>query len=157
MKTLQNEVYRYMDEEWVDKFLLSGDLRLSTLKRCQTIECDIRRDENEGKWKFVTKVEGIKKSPERSWLPDFKDANGDIIDDVTYGIFYYSINNFLLCLSSEHSLKMLNHFETDSCLIIHDLEGFYSEISKALFKEIPLCEDGYGKVLYQEDNPLNIE
>jgi hypothetical protein len=157
MRTLPEEVYRYMDEEWVDNFLMNGDLRLSTLKRCQTIECSIRRDENEGKWNYVTKVEGVNKTPARRWLPDFRDKNGEIIEDVTYGIFYYSINNFLFCLSSEHSQKMLNHFETNSCLIIHDLDGFYNEISKALFKEIPLCEDGYGEVLYQEDNPHNIE
>ena len=157
MTHLAKIAFRYMDERWVDQFLQNGSIRLTTLKRCREIECDTRNDTTEGQYHFVTKLDGVKRDASKAWLPQFTNEAGEVIDGVGYAILYYSINCFLLCLSTECSIGMRNRFGTDSCLSINDLEGFYQALSEEVRKQIPLCEDGYGLCLYADQNPVNAE
>lgn len=155
MNELPRKVFRYMDEKYIDEFLQYGRIRLTTLKKCREIECETRKDETEGRYHFVTNLSGIMRDENTRWLPTYTDEAGNTINNVTYGIFYYSINCFLLCLSTECSKDMQERFSVNACLSINNLEGFYQALSKSINKIIPLCEDGYGLCLYADENPEN--
>lgn len=43
-----DEVYRYMDQYWINDFFLNGNLKLTSFKDNRLTECEVRNDNREG-------------------------------------------------------------------------------------------------------------
>ena len=119
MSKLPSQIYRYMDEEHVNDFIKTGRIRIGTLFKYKDITCEIRVDKYEG-----TVFTGR--------LVDGKDSSGAVIQDVIHRIIREYKNQFVLSYSLEHSARLMNHFNTTSCLIINEPEKFHHALTKAI-------------------------
>jgi len=105
-----NPLFRYLDSQFVDSFFDSGELLLTTYRRCRAHEDLVRRDDREGKFNYYM-------THENSAIAIMR-----IVGDRSY----------MLCTSSLASRNLAERFRTDSHFVIEDPSGFCDAISAAL-------------------------
>lgn len=104
-------VYRYMEQQWVDKFFETGELMLTSFTRCSS-HCDEQRaDEFEGMTLVVGRGPG----------------NLRIESQVRMGADFY-----LLCTSVRGDESLMREFGCDGFFRINDTFGFALAIAKKL-------------------------
>ncbi len=124
-------VIRYLERKYVEEFFRTGRLMLTTYRRCQDHECDVRRDSGEGKSQFSLKLESL-------------GMGGGGLQTVGW-------QSYLLCASMNESQKLAKHFKVDSYFKIKDVIRFLDAISKW----IPGCGSGkLGACIYRDENAL---
>src|SRR3546814_68487 len=89
------KLYRYLEKQYVDSFLDTGSLMLSSFSRCRGLEC-ARGDNREGKANFA--VAGK--------------------DNSVFGIFNAGLNTQFLCTSRIETAQLMHKFGVDDYLII---------------------------------------
>lgn len=107
-------IYRYLDEKYVEQFLLDGSLMISTLERCRGLEgLDIRGDSGEGT--FVSEFWGKSSGSHLTTLSQ-----------------YAPPGTMILCCSEVHTAELTRRFGVNGCLRIDDAAGFFEAISAVL-------------------------
>jgi len=104
-------VYRYMDQQWVDKFFETGELMLTSFARCSQHRDEQRADEFEGMALVVGRGPG-----------DLRFES-----QVRMGADFY-----LLCTSVRGDKSLMQEFECDGFFRINDTFGFALAIAKKL-------------------------
>jgi len=108
-------IYRFMDEKYIDEFLSTGSLFISSFKRCLSLENEDRKDESEGKVKVLG-------------------HDGRYTVKMAIGV---PNTSFLLCTSLSENNIMPGGNEYSHCLEILDSDKFIDMVTLALI------ENGY--------------
>jgi hypothetical protein len=104
-------VYRYMNQEYVDRFFEDGALRISSFSRFMNYPDEVRGDRSEGGGSVVGK--------------------GD--NNFTLHLFTrVGQNGYMLCASLEESEAIQKEFQADSYLIIKDPLAFHVAVMGAV-------------------------
>ncbi|WP_027420347.1 hypothetical protein [Crocinitomix catalasitica] len=107
-----SQVYRYMDQYWIDEFFKTGNLQLTSFVKNRTVD-DIRNDENEGYHDYI--ILSRDRTKQSSIRFDDRDTHR------------------MLCTSTELDLnKYLPYFKVDGCFKINNPLGFGYEVAKVL-------------------------
>ena len=101
-------LYRFVDEQYIDEFLVSGKLMISTIRRCRAMENSERADKHESEYHYV-----------------FIDGKGKCALDARV-----ADNAFVLCTSLTQCAMHKNaHLH---CLELHNVELLVDEITSQL-------------------------
>lgn len=122
--TPKPQLYRYMNDEYVDEFLNSGKLRLGSFKKYRSEDHPEIGDRTEG----VSQVQIFSRK-------FFSHEDIKIFD-----------NSYILCTSSILSSTIKDKFEANSAFVISDINEFAADIAK----NIPGCTQVlHGPCIYQ--------
>jgi len=125
-------VIRYIERKFVEDFFRTGQLQLTTYRKCQEHECKIRRDSNEGKANFSLEFE------------QFGMSGG--------GIQTVGWQSYMLCTSLTESRKLSERFAVDSYFKINDILRFLDAISRRILG----CGAGkIGTCIYKDEHALS--
>ena len=103
-------MYRFIEEQYIDKFLEKGILQISTFKHCKRLEDPIRKDRKEGQ-SVIVGVRGAIKMETQMMTGD---------------------NAFILCCSLASEYKNDHGVINKVALEIANLERFVDECTKAI-------------------------
>lgn len=141
------KLYRYSDRQWLEKSLQHGEFRIRPASDYKFVETDQARHDDEivrtystpGKDVIITLQSGQLIEP----LGDIQYRN-----DV-------GTNYLTLCFSSRWDHFLFEDFpNTDSCLVIHEVEEFCERMHLAAATELPEWAGLDGAVLYGGSSPL---
>lgn len=106
-------VYRFIEEVYIDDFLTTGTLQISTFNHCRRLEDTIRKDAEEGMSKVIGEHNGMRMETQMM-----------MGDDV-----------FLLCTSLASEYTDTNEASCRTALEIIDLGGFVDACTKSILKQ----------------------
>lgn len=121
------DVFRYLDQQYVDAFFQDGTLRLSSFKMFGTHADEQRLDVREGKVQFVHTTQQRGGQTFSAWA--------------TVGL-----NAYVLCATMRHDDSLQRHFGCNSYIRIHNTTGFGMAVAKQIAGVVAAFE---GPCLYQ--------
>lgn len=121
-------LYRYLDQEYVDAFFKDGSLRLSSFTQFHKHEDEQRLDKNEGKTMFVHRT---------------NQRGGQTIEaGATHGV-----NAYVLCSAMRYDKKLMDAFGCNSSFRITNTTNF----GMAVARNIPNLLNAFeGPCIYQD-------
>ena len=143
------ELFRYIEEEFIDNFLENGELLITTLNKCREHE-KTRRDESEGVLDYISVItdkNGTAKLPDG--VLSFVDEQGNPIGKAEALVAKQIRNCYLLCMSSDDQL--FQKFRREYAIRIHEPWRFFKDVHAALNDIIPLRIVRFGQVIYDND------
>jgi len=97
IQLFQPPVYRYLDQKWIDEFLTTGRLLISSLRKFIKYPDEVRGDKNEGTAHYHTELNG----------------GSHFVSHLSSGISQY-----IFCTSLINSDELKSDFGVDSCIRI---------------------------------------
>lgn len=104
------EVYRYLDQIYIDDFFNTGKIRLGTFAQFKKYPDEQRGDNTEGK----------------NVLFGFGDGKTIV------ALTQHGVNSFILCTSTEENKELMNKFNANGYFKIKDSTGFGAAISNRI-------------------------
>ena len=144
-----SQLFRYMEEERIDNFFDSGELLITTLKKCRNHE-QTRRDELEGVLDYISVTTDNNGT---AIVPDgrlyFIDEQNNPIPNAEALVARQLSDCYLLCLSSNDQL--FQKFQCEHAIKIFEPQRFVKDVYAALNDTIPLNVVRFGQVVYFDD------
>lgn len=107
---LQQPVYRYLDQEYIEEFFNTGKLRLSSFKAFSNHKDEQRNDKNEG-----LRISSLRGK-----------------DFTSFAVTNWGIESVILSTSSQYDSQLQKNFKVNGCFKITRPTEFAIEISKCI-------------------------
>lgn len=112
LETYSPIVYRFMEEEFIDRFFSDGEFLLTTYSRCRKLEDVNRQDAKEGEYTYIGKN-----------------------DTRSIEIHGGPTNVLMCCTSLSQNNTSPNGKTYGACLKINDVEGFHQALTDQLIQQ----------------------
>ena len=145
--TRPNKLYRYSDRQWLEKSLLFGEFRIRPASDYKTVEEDLARHDDELIRQYSSPGKDVRIIMEsgREIAP---------VGDVNYR-YAVGTNYLTLCFSDRCDNLLFDEFpNTNSCLIVHNVDEFCERMHNAVESALPKWAGVDGAVLYGGSSPL---
>ena len=143
------QLFRYMEEKYIDNFFENGELRITTLNECRKHE-EIRQDIFEGVLDFIhvtTDDEGKVKVPEGMLY--ILDEQDNPISNAKALLVKQLRNCYLLCMSSND--RLFQKFQCKYAIKIYESKKFYQDVSAVIEDIMEVRIARFGSVFYAND------
>ena len=136
------KLYRYSEKKWLERSLKLGEFRLRPASDYKLQELDSARHDNE--------LVRINKSPASSvTIIDY--LSGKAIKPIGEVVYTSEVgtNYLIICFSKCWDERLFDEFpNTDSCLVINDVEEFYNRLYLATESALPQWSGFDAAVIY---------